>query len=158
MTYLKLSTIWWFCCVFICCMHRWLENKITHLPLQRVFSASSGPEAGPLKPHTSKSPSPSWTWTNLSQQDTAGHYLSRVSCFGLFAFHCGEGRKFRLCVWQPHDHSAVTHKYQEARGVLSEWAVIYVSSLFTWAPINKCLWSAQRGHHMAFRFQNFKSP
>lgn len=29
MTYLKLSSIWCFCCVFIYYMHRWLENKFS---------------------------------------------------------------------------------------------------------------------------------
>lgn len=67
MTYLKFSTIWWFCCVFICCVHRWLENKITHLPPQLVSSAPSGPEAGQLKHQAAKSPSQSWTLSNLSQ-------------------------------------------------------------------------------------------
>jgi len=47
-------------------MHRWLENKITHLPPQLVSSAPFGPEAGQLKHQAAKSLSQSRTWTNLS--------------------------------------------------------------------------------------------
>ena len=99
MTYLKFSTIWWFCCVFICCMHRWLENKITHLPPRLVSSAPSGPEAGQLKHQAAKSPPHRvGPWVICLRQNAAGHCPSSVFCLGLFAIPCGGGRKLRLCL------------------------------------------------------------
>ena len=168
------------CCVFICCMHRWLENKITHLPPQLVSSAPFGPEAGQLKRQAATSLFQSRTWTNLLRQNSTGYCTSgllpgpfccslwrgrlrawafllfavegEATGLGLFAVRCGGGG----C--GPGGHMVIMQfptNIREGEEFLSKWAVTYISSVLSW-PIGqqvfiKCPESASHG----ILFSNF---
>ena len=137
------------CCVFICRMHRWLENKITHLPPQLVSSAPFGPEAGQLKHQAAKS---------LSQR--AGFVSGKTSqataqvafCLGLFAVHCGGGG----CV--PGSHMIVMQlptNIRKGEEFLSKWTMTYISSVLSWLVSQQVFMKCPESASHGILFSNF---